>query len=208
LRDLLGEDFPRLAALLGQRQFDEVVRNYLEAFPSEHPSVRHLGRALAEFLRREKNTPKCLADLAELEWARVEVFDAADAECATLNDFVSVPAEAWPAIRFSAIPALQTLRAQYPVHQVWSGAQSLEVAPAITSLRVWRTNDWRILHAPMDERESTALQKMTAGEPFAAICETFADLPETQAVQEATAVLARWIEDGIVGRVAISTYAR
>jgi len=59
----------------------------------------------------------------------------------------------------------------------------------------------------MDERESTSLQKMTAREPFAAICETFADLPETQAVQEATAVLARWIEDGIIGRVAISTYA-
>jgi hypothetical protein len=77
LRDVLREDFPKVTALLGDR-FDEVVRGYLETFPSEQPSVRHLGRALAEFLQSREDIPKCLADLAELEWTRVEVFDAPD----------------------------------------------------------------------------------------------------------------------------------
>ena len=81
LRDVLREDFPRVAALVGPEQFDEVVKGYLEAFPSRWPSVRHLGHALSEFLRHRTDTPKCLADLAELEWARIEVFDAPDAEC-------------------------------------------------------------------------------------------------------------------------------
>jgi len=163
--------------------------------------VRHLGRAVAEFLRRLEDIPNCLADLAQLEWARVEVFDAPDAESATIGDFVSVPPDAWPALRFSTIPALQTLRAQYPVHQLWSGDESLDVAAANTSIRVWRANDCRVFHAPMDERESAALRKMISGEPFAAICETFADLPAAEAAEEATALLARWIEDGIIGRV-------
>jgi hypothetical protein len=201
LRDVLREDFPRVAALLGSEQFDEVVRGYLEQHPSRWPSVRHLGNALPEFFRHLKDTPKCLADLAELEWARVEVFDASDAECATMDDFVSVPSDAWPALHFSPIPAIQTLRAQYPVHQLWSGGKSLDVSPAETSLRVWRKNDCQVFHAPMDERESTALHKMISGEPFAAICETFMDLPEMEAAQEATALLARWIEDGIIRRV-------
>jgi len=138
LRDVLGEDFPRVAALLADR-FDEVVKGYLEAFPSRWPSVRHLGHALSEFLRRRTDTPKCLADLAELEWARIEVFDAPDAECATIEDFVSIPAEAWPALRFSAIPAIKILRAQYPVHHLWSGERSLEVTAGETIGFVGRT---------------------------------------------------------------------
>ena len=201
LRDVLREDFPRVAALLGPERFEDAASGYLEVFPSKQPSVRHLGRAVAEFLRRREDIPKCLADLAQLEWARVEVFDAPDAESATIGDFVSVPPDAWPALRFSTIPALQTLRAQYPVHQLWSGDESLDVAAANTSIRVWRANDCRVFHAPMDERESAALHKMISGEPFAAICETFADMPELNAAQEATGLLARWIEDGIIARI-------
>ena len=48
------------------------------------------------------------------------------------------------------------------------------------------------------QRRST---KMISGEPFAAICETFADLPEAGAAQESAALLVRWIEDGIIHRI-------
>jgi len=201
LRDVLREDFPRLASLLGSERFDDVVSEYLEVFPSKQPSVRHLGRVLTEFLRRREDLPKCLADLAELEWARVEVFDAPDAECASIDDLATIPPDDWPALRFSTIPAIQTLRVQYPAHQLWSDSQSVEVPAAETSLRIWRKNDFLVLHAPMDERESAALPKMISGETFAAICETFADLPEMDAAREATGLLARWIEDGIVARI-------
>ena len=201
LRDVLREDFPRVDALLGPEQFDAMVQGYLETFPSRWWSVRYLGRFLAEFLRHRKDSPECLPDLAELEWARVEVFDAPDAECATIADFVSIPADAWPALRFSTIPAIRILRAHYPVHQLWSGSESLDVSAASTLLRVWRKDDFQVLHVPIDERESAALQKMISGEPFAAICEAFADLAELQAAQEATGLLARWIEDGIIARV-------
>ena len=201
LRDVLREDFPRSSSLFGAEQFDQVVASYLEEFPSEQPSIRHLGRALTEFLRQRKDIPKCLAGLAELEWARVEVFDAPDVECATIAELVSIRADAWPVLRFSTIPAIRIWLAQYPVHQLWSGNESLEVSAAETFMRVWRKNDFLVLHAPMDERESAALHKMISGEPFAAICETFADLPEIDAAREATALLARWLEDGIIVRI-------
>jgi hypothetical protein len=201
LRDVLREDFPRLAALLGAEQFDQLVASYLEAFPSEQPSVRHLGRALAEFLRQREDMPRWSADLAELEWARVEVFDAPDSKCVTIDDLASIPPDAWPALRFTTISAIRTVGAQYPVHQLWSGSQPSELSPAETSLRVWRKNDCQVFHAPMDERETAALHKMISGEPFVAICEAFIDLPELQAAQEATRLLARWIEDGIICRI-------
>src|SRR5262245_49959372 len=43
LREVLVEDFPRLAAALGEACFTEVVHDYLRRHPSMHPSVRHLG---------------------------------------------------------------------------------------------------------------------------------------------------------------------
>jgi hypothetical protein len=58
-----------------------------------------------------------------------------------------------------------------------------------------------VFHALMDKRESAAIQKMISGAPFAAICETFADLPEAVAAQESAALLVRWIEDGIIHRI-------
>ena len=76
----------------------------------------------------------------------------------------------------------------------------MDVPAAATSLRVWRANDCRVFHAPMDERESAAIRKMISGEPIAAICEAFEDLPDMQAAQEATGLLARWVEDGIISR--------
>jgi hypothetical protein len=206
LRDVLREDFLRVAALLGADRFDRVVAGYLEEFPSEQPSVRHVGRALAGFLRSREDLPKCLADLAQLEWARIEVFDAPDAECANIEDLVSVRADDWPALRFGTIPALQTLRVQYPVHQLWSDDEPLEMSAVETSLRVWRKSDSEVLHAPMDARESAALSKLISGESFAAICESFADLPEAKAAQETIELLLRWIEDGIIRRVCRPDY--
>jgi hypothetical protein len=57
----------------------------------------------------------------------------------------------------------------------------------------------------MGERETMALKKLIAGEPFAAVCNAFADLPETEATQQAGALLARWIEDEIIASVAESS---
>ena len=80
LLDVLHEDFPRLAALLGRDGFEQIARDYLRSHPSEHPSLRHLSRAMAAFLERRTDLPPYLADLARLEWARIDVFDAPDAE--------------------------------------------------------------------------------------------------------------------------------
>src|SRR5690242_10865637 len=82
LVDALAEDFPKVAAALGRERFADVVRAYLARHPSTEPSVRHLGRALPAFLVGVE--PAWLADLARLEWTRLDVFDAPDAAPLTL----------------------------------------------------------------------------------------------------------------------------
>ena len=188
LVDALREDFPKLATVLGDGGFADLVRGYIRAHPSTAPSIRHLGRALPDFLAGYQ--PAYLADLARLEWTRLQVFDAPDATPLTAGDLRRIAVEEWPGLRFTLVPACARLVTTWPVHRLWVDAAAA-LAPARTLLRVWREG-FLVYQTAMDPAEEAALKRLAAGEPFAAICEGF-DAPA-----EAAALLLRWIEDGII----------
>ena len=96
LKDCLAEDYPNLAAWIGPERFHNLVTDYLLAHPSRHPSLRELGRALPVFLESQP-LPARFAwapDLARLEWARLDVFDDADAAPLTREALLSQDADA------------------------------------------------------------------------------------------------------------------
>ena len=203
IRDALAEDYPQLAELLRADGFEALVRAYLRRHPSEHPSLRHAGRHLPEFLatRAIATVPPYAADLARLEWARVDAFDAPDAEPLAKADLHAIAPDAWAGVRLTPIPALTVLSLAWPVQDVWADPVGCRPEPSPTMLRVWR-HDHRVFHAPVDAFEAAALSRLLAGEPFADVCEVFASLAPEEAASRAGALLARWVEDGILGGVA------
>ena len=200
LRDALADDFPKLAQLVGKEQFDQLVRDYLKAHPSTEPSLRHLGRSIADFIRGREQMPAYLADLATLEWARVGAFDAPDAQPLRMAELQEIDPADWPGLTFRCVPSLEILAAAWPVHALWAGETAENLAQAQTRIRVWRDADWGVRHAPMDEREADAIRTMLDGGCFAEICQAFDDLDEANAAREAGALLLRWLEDGILAR--------
>jgi hypothetical protein len=198
LRDVLAEDFPRVAKLIGEQQFNRLVCEYLRAHPSTEPSVRHLGRALAEFIRGRADLPAWLADLAALEWARVNAFDAPDNEPLTAVKLATVDPAQWPQLRMAAVRSLEVVIAQWPVHRLWLDDKPGGLEPCATSIRVWRRPDFSVLHAPMDRYEAAAIEKLLKGSTFAEICQVFDDLDEQEGAKQSGALLLRWLEDGIV----------
>ena len=48
--EALREDFGKLTAALGDEGFAHLVRDYVAVHPSTEPSIRHIGRALPDFL--------------------------------------------------------------------------------------------------------------------------------------------------------------
>jgi hypothetical protein len=198
LRGVLAEDFEKTAAVLGDETFMAAARAYLEAHPSEHPSVRHVGRRFAEHLaaRLPAGASPWAADLAALEWARVEVFDAADATPVRPADLGTVAPDDWAGLRFTAIPALALVETAWPVQRAW-GDPSAALTPEPTVIRVWR-QDQLVSHCAVDASEHEALRRLLAGEPFGVICEAFADLDGEEAGAAAGALLLRWIEDGLI----------
>src|SRR5690606_38699897 len=125
LLGVLRDDYPNLARLVGADAFHNLITDYLVAFPSRHPSIRHVGANLAELLDRhplERRFPGA-ADLARLEWARGLAFDRADARALTADELTAVPPERWGELRFQLVPSFQMLRLGRPVHRLW---QALE----------------------------------------------------------------------------------
>jgi hypothetical protein len=200
LHDVLREDFPKTHEALGD-EFERLTRDYLVAHPSEHPSVRHLGAHVPGFLATHAvvRARPWLADLARLERSRVDVFDAPDVTPIVAADLRAVPPDAWADLRFELVPALDVLRSAWPLHDVWAApAEPPEARPTV--LRIWR-HDFVVFHTAMDEVEADAFAAVQDGRSFGDVCEAVAEhvAPETAAA-EAGALLARWIEDGLVTR--------
>src|SRR5262245_10531800 len=74
----LVEDFPGLSGILGQASWEQLVEAYLAAVTPESYTLRDLGQRLPEFVARASflEHRELCTDMARLEWAYVEAFDA------------------------------------------------------------------------------------------------------------------------------------
>jgi hypothetical protein len=200
LHEVLREDFPKLRDAIGD-DFTDLVRRYLARHPSEAPSVRELGARLPAFLAGDPLAVErpWLADLARLERARVETFDAADAVPLRAADLAAVPPDDWARLRFALVPALEIVRVGWPAHEVWA-APTTAPKRRSTTLRVWR-HDFAVLHTAVDALEEAAFTALAGGRSFAEICEAVAEHAPPDAATEAGSLLVRWIEDGLVAGV-------
>jgi len=121
LLDGLAEDFVRVHAAVGSDRFHNLATDYLLRHPSEHPSLRHLGRRLPGFIQGHplREEFPYLADLARLDWAHVEAFDAPDAPPLTREALAHLAPERAGAARFTLIPAFDLLRLEHDVLRIW-----------------------------------------------------------------------------------------
>ncbi len=123
LLDCLREDYPRLAAAVGGERFQALVADYLERHPSASPSLRGLGERLPAFIAGHpiQDEFPYLHDLARLEWARADVFDAPDATPLSRGDLTGLPEDRAGEARLTLIPAFTLLRFEYNVLPIWRG---------------------------------------------------------------------------------------
>jgi hypothetical protein len=204
IRDCLKEDFVAVCAVVGDDNFHNLITDYLLVHPPEHFSLRYAGQHLPALLRGHSLATRWpyLPDLAKLEWAILEAFDAADAPALQPADLAAVPQDRWPELRFQLTPSLQWLDLEWAVHDVWRAAQDgksiSEPRHQEASLRVWR-QDLRVFHHAMDAVERDALSTVAAGACFADVCErSIARDGETEDAERALALLGEWLGDGLL----------
>lgn len=116
----LVEDFPGLSGILGQRSWERLVEGYLERHPPEHFSLRDLGARLPAHVAEQTwlEQHDLCRDMAALEWAYIECFDAPDTEPLDAAELQQIAPEAWAQATCVLNPALRLLRVGYPVAEL------------------------------------------------------------------------------------------
>ncbi len=71
IEESLAADFPKLKIALGDEPFEELIRKYLKAYPSQYSSLAQVGKNLSKFLSETApySTQSELNELATEEWA-------------------------------------------------------------------------------------------------------------------------------------------
>lgn len=203
LRDCLAEDYPAVAAVLGEDRFHNLVTDYLLAHRPAHYSLRYAGRHLPSFIATTALLERWpyLAELAALEWAVLEAFDAPDAGCLEAEALRSLAPEQWPQLRFQFTASLGLQSCEWPVQELWERVQAGQAAgdiePSPTRLRIWRQG-YRVFQRRIDTAETRALTSLRAGDSFGAACTVLAEeVGEATAGERMAELLMTWLGDGL-----------
>ncbi|HET7292102.1 MAG TPA: DNA-binding domain-containing protein [Vicinamibacteria bacterium] len=118
MRDALAGDYPGLEHFLGDGGFLRLVNEYVQAHPSRSHTLNRLGDHLPGFVAGHATLPRreFCAELARLELAVTDVFDAPEAPPLGQDAIAAVPAEAWERARLRPIAAFRLLAFRYPVN--------------------------------------------------------------------------------------------
>jgi hypothetical protein len=207
LRDVLAEDFARTAGALGEVRWHNLVTDYLLAHAPARWSLRWAGERLPAFLRGHAYGAKrpWLADVAALEWARNEAFQATDAEPMRVEDLVNVHPEVWPALAFGAVPGTALVESHWDLAGWWESGdvEPPAEAPERQALLVWRDASDDVQHEALAADDLEAAKRLFSGAPFADVCEACSpggsnETGAEEAGRRAVALLLGMIGRGIV----------
>jgi hypothetical protein len=122
--EALRATFPAVERLVGPEFFAAMARAHLAAEPPSSPLLFRYGGGLAPFIEgfAPARSVPYLADVARLEWARLQAHHAADAEPARLEALAALPPEALEGTRLALHPSLSLVRSRWPVVSLWAAS--------------------------------------------------------------------------------------
>jgi hypothetical protein len=188
----LVEDFPGLSGVLGQEVWQKLVESYLAAIAPGSWSLRNLGYRLPAHVELATWLPHhdLCTDMARLEWAYVELFDAQDVPALDPARLVSIPEAAWDTARLVLSPALILLRVRFPVAELRRALEDPPRAGSIPlperesrNLVLYRGADRNLYHSAISDAAFELLEALGAGLPLGRACERAVERIPLEAAQ-------------------------
>ncbi len=193
----LADDYPTLRALVGPAAFDELCARYLKAYPTQGFLLRDLGKDLAAFLETESD--RLLVDVARVEWAFVDAFDAADLPKLDPQSIDGVSEDLWPHARITLHPSIVLLDLQFPADDVRvaqrTGKPVTRPEPAPRCIAVYR-RDLLLYAEPLERSAFSVLCAIAAQNTLSEACASAGDAEE-----KIGAWFSRWASLGWISRV-------
>lgn len=127
LLDGLAASFPVVQALVGEAFFRAMAAVFVRAAPPQSPVLAHYGGGFADFIAGFAPAAGLpyLADMARLEFARVQAYHAADAPALTAADAAAALGNVGQLgeLRLVCHPAWGLVRSAHPVVALWAAHQ-------------------------------------------------------------------------------------
>lgn len=201
LIEFLSNDYEKLHSLLGDEQFDEMARAYIAANTSTTRNARWYGARLPNFLYTTapfKDTP-IVADMAQIELAIVDVFDAEDAPILSLEDLTATAPDAWPTLTFAPHPSIRRFDMSSNADDIWRALHNEQDVPAPETLSEPRRviayrSDGMATFRVMAADEAMMWDEAANGVTFSVLCEMLSMFAgEDEAPARAAGYLQGWI---------------
>jgi hypothetical protein len=184
--DSLVEDFPGVRAIVGVREFHAISRDYLLEHPSRSYTLRDLGSHFLEWLRKHPERigthRRLVLEMAQLEWAHIEAFDAAEQPTITPEQWTRGGGDAVLKLQ----PYIRLVAATYPVDDIllqvrdvedsnhkisaWRRRQLPQIAPGNASIVVHRI-DYSVCYRRVECEALRLLQAIADRQPLGAALE-------------------------------------
>ncbi|MEA2836932.1 MAG: hypothetical protein QOD89_1482 [Bradyrhizobium sp.] len=211
LVDALRNDHGLLHLYLGDEMFDAMGHAYVAAKPSQHPNLRWFSQGLPDFLKSAEpySGHPILADLAALEKALNDAFDAADAAVLELADLARFAPELWNMLKFRPHPSSHRLDVSTNTAAVWLALKNDETPPDAATLDepgrllIWR-QDVTPMFRELNAEEAMMWDEAANGMPFGVLCSMLAtyDDPDGAAARGAS-YLHGWVTSGLLSGASI-----
>ena len=200
----LEEDFPAVVRLLGRRAFHDLARGYLQRFPSRSRSLNPLGRRLPEYL----SDRPAARDLARIEVAMSEVFDAEGATPMAPSDFSKIAPEKLARARLEFVPAFRLLELDHAVNPVIDAVRREQAAvPRLKRTPTWIAvyrKEFKVWRLDLPEPAYAALSSLrrgrTVSQAVAAAARVWTGEPDALAPQ-VRRWFGEWVSEGFFMRV-------
>jgi hypothetical protein len=215
LAEFLQNDYPKLFDYLGDGPFRDMADSYAKDHPSDTPNARWYGRHLPTFLAK---TPPyaslgAIGELALLEKALTDAFDAPDEPVITLDDLRGIPPEAFTDLRLTPQSHTACLELSTNAVAIWLSLDRAEEPPdAITleqgaqgrAVLVWRQERTPRFRSLQSE-ESMLWREAAKGTTFGVLCELAATYDDPDAAAgRAAGYLHGWLASGLLRAAEIS----
>lgn len=144
LIDALAATYPAVAALVGETFFRAAAREFALGNPPTSPVLINWGGAFPEWISAFPPAASVpyLGDVARLEWAWNEAYNAAEASPADIAALAALSPETVAKTRIALHPSLALVSSRFPVVSLWGQAtgqtppNQLDLATAETALIV------------------------------------------------------------------------
>jgi hypothetical protein len=204
LIDALSENYPAIHTLLGDDDFYKMTYAYMDAYPSEHFSLRYFGHKLETFLSEYHKDIPVLTEMARFEWALRKGFDAENTETLTLEALQKIPVEEWAALQFTFHPSVSRLDLAWNTPQLWSAIdEETEPMPPEKLEYPYAWLLWRkellTYYRSLDVDEAWALDTALQEGNFAELCEGVCEWIDAEhAPSRVAGFLSQWLQDDLL----------